>query len=152
MEITGLFVAAVSAPVLGAAFWLILSRLFRGKNFKRNNLENIVENVSEELNNLYKVLSEENYKNLRSFFLDKTQELLDGQRRFQDIFLFNELRYASFYLNQLLKSVKSGNKNIYLLYKTKHFLTQSMESIPSLYARKKIENMILTLETAKQSF
>ncbi|MGC8812776.1 MAG: hypothetical protein ACP5O8_04315 [Candidatus Aenigmatarchaeota archaeon] len=146
MEATGLFVAAVSTPALGIATWLILSRLFGGKKTKKKNLESIVEDASKELNELYEVLSKESYKNLSLIFLDKTQELLDGQKRFRDAFLFSELKYASIYLNQFLKSLNAGNKNPYLIYKTKHFLVKSIESIPSLYARKKIENIILALD------
>lgn len=145
MEITGLFVAAVSTPALGIAFWLILSRIFWEKR-KKSNLESIAKDLSKELEELYKNLSEENYRNLSLIFLDKTKELLDGQKKFQDIFLFNELKYASIYLNQFIKSLNAGNKNPYLIYKTKHFLSKSMENISSPYVRKKVEDMIFALE------
>ncbi len=146
MEITGLFVAAVSTPALGIAFWLILSRIFKERRIKKDNLENITKDLSKELDELYKDLSEENYRNLNLIFLDKTKELLDGQKNFQDIFLFNELKYASIYLNQFIKSLNANNKNPYLIYKTKHFLVKSMENTPSLYVRKRLEDIIFALE------
>jgi hypothetical protein len=145
MEITGFFVAA-SAPTFGIVLWFILSRLLKKGKMKKENLENIAKNFSKELEKLYKDLSEESYRNLNLIFLDKTRELLDGQKRSEDIFLFKELKYASIYLEQFAKLVRIGNKNPYLIYKTKGLLSKSMESIPSFYVRKRIEEIISALE------
>ncbi|MEM5844363.1 MAG: hypothetical protein QXX07_00695 [Candidatus Aenigmatarchaeota archaeon] len=145
MEITGFFVLTLGTSTLGVAVLLTLSRLLR-KGKKEGKIEKI-ERISKELNELYRSLSEQTYKSLNLLFLDKTKELLNGQKNFQNAFLLTEFKYASLYLEQFINSVKAKNKNPYLLYKAKHFIAKGMENIENIYLKNEIERMLLSLES-----
>ncbi|MCS7105960.1 MAG: hypothetical protein NZ942_01435 [Candidatus Aenigmarchaeota archaeon] len=149
MEITGFFALTIGTSTLGLATWLVIFQLLRKKRGKEK-LEKEIEKISKELDKLYKSLNEETYKSLSLMFLDKTKELFDGQKKFQDAFLFNELKYASLYLEQFVKSMKLKNKNLYLLYKAKHFLSKGRESIDDFYLKDEIERIFLSLESIEK--
>ncbi|MEM5882651.1 MAG: hypothetical protein QXQ77_00185 [Candidatus Aenigmatarchaeota archaeon] len=150
MEITGFFVATLSTSALGIAVWLFFSRFFKKKKIEGKSLESEILKISRELDELYRSLNEEAYKNLNLIFLEKTKELLDGQKKFHNNFLFTELKDASFYLEQFLKSIRIKNKNPYLLYKAKHFLIKGMESIPDLYLKNEMEKTLLAIENLEK--
>ncbi|MEM7818854.1 MAG: hypothetical protein QW403_01780 [Candidatus Aenigmatarchaeota archaeon] len=150
MEITGFFVVGLSSSALGIVTWLFLSRVLKKRKIEKRNLESEILKISKDLDELYKSLNEEAYRNLSLIFLEKTKELLDGQKNFHEAFLFTELKYASLYLDQFLKSLRIKNRNPYLIYKAKHFLVKGMENIQDLYLKREIENILLAIENLEK--